>query len=105
MIPVNVGHEVDSSIGFLDASGNPMLVTPTPDSPPSWNNAPAPVGAAALTVSPDGLTSVDKAVAAGTDTLSVSLSVGGALFSATETITISAAPQVLTSIVINSVVN
>ena len=47
-----------------------------------------------------GLTAVDTAVAPGTDLVTVSLAVGGVSFSATLGITISPAPQVLTSIAI-----
>ena len=105
MFTVNVGHELDCSIGYLDTNGNPMLVMPTPDAPPVWTNAPAPAGATMLTVAPGGLEAVDKAVAAGTDTLNLTLSVGGVPYSASASVAITAAPQQLGSIVINAVVN
>ncbi len=94
-IVVTVGHTVNYSIEFLDAAGNPMLVTPTPDSPgPVWSNTAPTVD----TLTGNGLTATDVAVAAGSDTISVSLSVGGTQFSAQIAETVNAAPQVLTSI-------
>jgi len=104
MFPVTVGHVVNSTIEYLDASGNPMLTAPTPDSPPVWTNAPNPAGIDTLAVSPDGSSSALTTTAAGGDTLSVSVTVGGKTFTASESITISAAPQVLTSVQISSTV-
>jgi hypothetical protein len=97
-VSVNVGHQVQCSIVYFDQNGNPMLVTPTPDAAPTWTDAPAPAGAATLTVAAGGLSAVDVANAVGTDLISLSLSVGGVAFSATQPVTIAAAPQVLTSI-------
>lgn len=99
-VTVSIGHTVSFSILYLDASGNPMLVTPTPDSPPVWANAPSPAGATTFTVGPGGLTASDVAVAAGTDTISLTVVVGGVTFTATDGVTVSPAPQVLTSIAI-----
>jgi len=103
---VSVGHQVAYSLEFLDQSGNPMLVTPTPDSPPTWSNAPNPAGDATLTpAAPGNLTAIEAAVAAGTDVVSVSLSVGGVSFAATSNVNISPAPQVLTSVNLVGVVS
>ena len=104
MLPVNVGHSVDSSIIYLDQNGNPMLTPVTPDSPPTWTNAPNPAGIDTLTVSADGSTSVLAATAVGTDTLTLTVVVGGKTFTASEQITISAAPQVLSGVQISSAV-
>lgn len=97
-ITTTVGHTVSYVIQYLDANQNPMLVTPTPDAPPTWSDAPAPAGAATLVADPTGLTAVDTCNAAGSDTVTCSLTVGGVAYSASSTIGISAAPQVLTSI-------
>jgi hypothetical protein len=97
-VNVNVGHSVTCQIVYLDQNGNPMLVTPTPDAPPSWSDAPNPAGCATLAVAADSLSAVDTAVAAGSDVVSLSLAVSGVTFSATLPVTIAAAPQVLTSI-------
>lgn len=102
MFPVTVGHVVTSTIVYLDQSGNPMLTTPTPDAPATWTNAPNPAGIDTLAVSPDGNSCTLTTTAAGADTLSLSVTVGGKTFTATEGITISAAPQVLTSVSISS---
>ncbi len=92
------GQTLPLSIEYLDQNGTPMAVSPLLDVPPSWaNNTPA---TETLTASPDGLTASALAVAAGTDTVRVSLSVGGVQFSATLDVTVPAfAPlQTLTSI-------
>lgn len=99
-VTVNVGHQVQMALVYLDQNGQPMLTTPTPDAAPTWTDAPAPAGDATLAVGAGGLTAVDTAVAPGTDLVTVSLAVGGVAFSATLGITISPAPQVLTSIAI-----
>jgi len=103
-IAVNIGHVVNMTIVYLDQNGNPMLVAPTPDAVPSWSNAPSPPGATSLVVAADGLTAVDSALAAGSDTVSLSLSVGGIAFSAQLGVTVAAAPQVLTSIAVGATV-
>lgn len=102
MVDVTVGHKLNLSIGYLDANGNPMLSTPTPDAAPAWSNTtPA---TETLAAAPDGLTCVGTVIAVGTDVVTVSLAVGGAAFTATLSVTADAAPQVLTSIVINAAV-
>jgi hypothetical protein len=103
-VVVNVGHVVNCTIIYLDQNGNPMLTTPTPDAAPTWSDAPAPAGCATLVAAPGGLTATDTAVAVGADVISLSLSVGGVAFSATQPVTIDAAPQVLTSIEIDATV-
>lgn len=104
MFTVNVGHTVESTILFLDQNGNPMLTPVTPDSPPVWTNTPSSPPVDTFTVSPDGLSSALAATAAGSDSLSLTVIVGGVTFTASEAITIAAAPQVLTSVQISSVV-
>jgi hypothetical protein len=99
MTSVTAGHKVTYAIAYLDANGNPMLTTPTPDSPPAWTDT---IGAAdTLTVAADGNSAVlqtGAADASSTDTVGVTVVVGGKSFSATDTVDVSAAPQELTSI-------
>jgi len=64
-----VGHTDNLSIVYLDQHGNPMLVTPIPDSPPTWAQTDPSV--ATLTVAADGMTASEKAVAAGSDVVSL----------------------------------
>jgi len=90
------------SLIFLDQSGNPMLVTPTPDAPPTWTDTTPATGT--LTPAANGLTATELAIAAGTDTVSVALAVGGVSFSASVEIDVAAAPQILTSIAIATTV-
>jgi hypothetical protein len=93
-VTVSVGHNVQCSLVFLDQNSNPMLVQPTPDSPPTWSNSTP----ATETLSPGGLTASALALAAGGDTISVSVSVGGVTFGATLGVTVTPAPQILTSV-------
>jgi hypothetical protein len=93
-VTVSVGHNVQMSLVFLDQNGNPMLQTPTPDSPPTWSDSTPATG----TLTSSGLTANELAVAAGADTVSVSVSVGGVTFSATQGITVTPASQVLTKV-------
>ena len=107
MVQVTVGHTVTNTIVYLDQNGNPMVTTPTPDSPPVWTDsgstATPPIDS--LSVSTDGSTATVTAQAAGTDELGVTVVVGGKTFTASVEIDISAAPQVLTSVAIESVVS
>ena len=104
MTDVTVGHTVVDTIVYLDQNGNPMLTTPTPDSPPTWANLAAPT-IDTMTVSADGSTDTVNAVGAGVDTVTVTVVVGGKSFTASQQLTISPAPQVLTSIAIDGVVS
>lgn len=103
MISVNVGHQVACTIIYLDQNGNPMLTTPTPDAPPAWTNGNTAVDT--LTVAADGLTCQINALTVGSDTVSLSLAVGGKSFSASLSLAVQAAPQVLTSIAIGTTVS
>lgn len=102
-VEATVGHTITSTILYLDANGNPMLTKPVPDAPPTWTQSTPATDT--LSVSADGSTATDVGVAAGSDTLSLALMVGGVQFAATQQITIDAAPQVLTSVAIASVVS
>jgi hypothetical protein len=102
MTKVTVGHKIALSISYLDANGNPLLTTPTPDSPPTWaNTTPA---TETLVASADGLSANTTALAPGTDAVSLTVVVGGATFSASLSVEVDAVPQVLTSVAINAVV-
>jgi hypothetical protein len=102
MVTVTVGHKINCSIGFLDTNGNPMLATPAPDAVPSWSNTtPA---SETLVPAGDGLTAVATALAAGSDQINLSLTVGGKVFQASLSVAVQAAPQTLGSVAINSTV-
>lgn len=102
-ITLSVGHTLTDSILFLDAVGNPMLTTVTPDSPPTWTQStPA---TETLTASADGLTFSGPAIAVGTDSVGLTVVVGGVTFSASQSVTVTAAPQVLTSVAISPAVS
>ena len=97
-VTVAIGHQVQMTIEYLDQNGVVMVITPTPDSPPSWTDAQNPAGDMTLVVAADSMSAVETAVSAGGDVVTLGLSVGGVAYSATLPITISPAPQVLTSI-------
>lgn len=93
---VTIGHSIAMAIAFLDQNGNPMLATPTPDSSPAWTNTtPATETVAAST---SGLTATATPVAPGTDTVNLSVVVGGQTFTASLDVEVDAAPQTLTSV-------
>lgn len=102
MEQITVGHTDTMAILYFDAAGQTMLVTPVPDSPATWTNTPSVPPVDSFTVAPDGNSAVLAALAAGSDIVNVSVTVGGKVFTATENVTISAAPQVLTSIAIGN---
>jgi hypothetical protein len=100
-VKVTVGHSVAFSIVYLDQNGNPMLTTPTPDSPPVWSDTtPA---TETLTPAASGLTASAVALAAGTDVVTVAVTVGGTSFTGTCDVEVDAVPQVLTSVDIAAV--
>ena len=99
MTDVTVGHIVTDTIAYLDQNGNPMQVTPIPDSPPTWSKV-ADDTIDTLVVSADGSQATITAVGAGQDSVSLSVTVGGVTFAATQQLNVQAAPQVLTSVAI-----
>jgi hypothetical protein len=105
MLNLTVGHTATGVVAFLDQNGNPMLTPLVPDSPPTWTNNPVPAGADTLTPATNGLGATLVANAAGTDTINFSVVVGGVTFSASTAVSISAAPQVLTSVQLDWTVN
>ena len=100
---VSVGHKVNMAIAFFDQHGNPMLTTPAPDSPPTWSDTNPAAGT--LVTDPTGLTAVDTAIAEGSDTVNLTVVVGGQSFSASLDITVTPEPQVLSSVQITSTVS
>lgn len=98
MLDVTVGHEVECSIVYLDQNGNPMQTTPTPDAPPQWSNQPATPPIDSLMPSADGSSCEVDTLAPGTDTIGLSVIVGGQTFNASLQLAIEAPPQVLTSV-------
>jgi hypothetical protein len=101
-VTVAIGHVIDMTVEFLDQNGNPMLVTPTADAPPAWTNVNPNVET--LVVAANGLSAETTPVTAGVDTVSVTAVVGGKTFSASLSVSVEAAPQVLTSIAIRPTV-
>jgi hypothetical protein len=95
-VTLAVGHTLNMALVFLDQNGNPMLTPVVPDAAPSWTDTTS--ATETLTVSGSGLTAVGTPVAPGTDTVSVALAVGGVSFTATLDVTVTSAPQVLTSV-------
>jgi hypothetical protein len=104
MTDVTVGHTVIDTILFLDQNGNPMLVSPVPDSPPTWTKM-APDTTDTLAVSADGLTATILALAEGADTINLTVVVAGTSYAAKQDLNITAVPQVLTSVAIQATVN
>jgi len=102
-VTLTVGHSVDFALVFLDQNGNPMLTTPSPDAAPAWSDIAPATGT--LVPAASGLTASELAIAAGSDTVSVSLMVAGVSFSASIDVTVEAAPQVLTSVQITGTVS
>jgi hypothetical protein len=97
---MNVGQTLPMSIEYLDQHGVPMTTAPLLDAPPVWaNNTPA---TETLTAASDGHTASSLALAAGTDTVRLTLMVGGVQFAATLDVTVAAVVpiQTLTTIAI-----
>ena len=101
-VTVAIGHTVSCTLVYVDQSGNPMLVTPSPDAPPVWTDTTPATGT--LTASADGLSASEVAVAAGADTITVTLAVAGVSFTASVDVTVTPAAQVLAGIQIATTV-
>ena len=92
---VTVGHVVDYTIQYVDTAGNPMLTPVTPDSPPVWTDAPATPPVDTFIASADGMTAVLTPSAAGADTVTLAVIVNAVTYTASDLLTINAAPQQL----------
>lgn len=99
---VTVGHQINYSFIYVDTNGNPMLTPVTPDSPPVWADAPASPPVDTFTASADGSTAVLIASAAGSDTVTLAVTVGGVAYTASDLVTIQPVPQTLGGIQIVS---
>lgn len=102
MLDVTVGHQIECTLIYLDTNGNPMQTAPTPDSPPAWTSTGDPTDK--LNVSSDGLVCDIDTLAAGSDTLNVTVVIGGTSYTASLPFTVGDAPQELGSVAINAVV-
>lgn len=102
---VNAGHQVTATYKILDQNGQPMLTQPALDSPAVWTDTPSPSGATTNVVSADGTTDVVTAVAVGSDTVGLTVVIGGKTFTDSALITITPAPQVASGVQINTVVS
>jgi hypothetical protein len=100
MLNLTVGHTATMAIEYLDQNGNPMLTAPVPDSAPTWTDTPSSPPVDTFTPAAGGLTATLAAIAPGSDTVTLAVTVSGKTYNATLVVTISAAPQVLTSIAI-----
>jgi hypothetical protein len=111
MVQATVGHTITNTIKQLDGKGNPMLTPVKYESPPAWTQTTPATDT--MAVSADGTSNVLTSAndAGGTDSVTVvAVAVpqpGGSPVSFTATVSVEydPAPQVLTSIVIESVVS
>jgi hypothetical protein len=101
-VTLAVGHTLTMALAFLDQNGNPMLTVPVPDAPAVWTDTTP----ATETIVPaaSGLTCVGTPLVPGGDTVTVAVTVGGVAFTANLDVTVTAAPQVLTSVAITPTV-
>ena len=109
-VSVNVGHKVTCTYTFVDQNGNPMLVQPTPAAPATWTDTPSAAGVDSNSVSADGTTDVVSALAAGTDTVGLSVTIQTPAgtpqtFTDSALITVTPAPQVVSGVVIETAVS
>lgn len=101
---VAIGHTIAMSIDFLDQHGNHMVNPVAVDAAPTWTNTNPSVEIVAAPA--DGMSALATPLTVGSDSVSVTLSVGGVKFAATLDVNvIPAEAQVLTSITIVPVVS
>ena len=95
---LNVGQTVPLSISYLDQNGQPMVPTPTPDSPAAWSQLDPTIQD--LIAAQDGNTATATGLKAGSDTLQLTVIVGGQTFVATMDAVVNAVvpAQTLTSV-------
>ncbi len=94
---IAVGETENLSIEYLDQNGQPMDPTPTPDAPPEWAQTDDTVQD--LVAAADGNTATATGLRGpATDTVQLSLSIGGVLWTDTVEATVTAPAQILTSV-------
>jgi len=102
-VTVNVGHVATTVISQqLDQNGNPMLVPVAFDSPPVWTQTTP----ATDTLAPaaNALSATETALAAGTDTVTCTVLVGGKAYAAQQPLTVTPAAQVFSGIALSTTV-
>ena len=95
---VVAGHEVIATYVVTDQNGQPMVTQPPLDAPASWTDTLSVPGVDTNAVSADGTQDVIQAVAPGTDTVGVSVTIGGKTFTDSALLTVSPAPQVASGV-------
>lgn len=109
-VSLSPGHSATLSFTILDQNGNPFVTPPVPSQPPVWANTPSDPPIDTFTPAADGLSAQLVANAPGGDTVTLSLNVPDPVsgnpigLTALLSVTISAAAQIPTSVVINSTV-
>lgn len=109
-LSLSPGHHAALSFTILDQNGNPFVAPPVPIQPPVWTNTMLTPPIDTLAAASDSLTAQLSANAPGGDTVTLSLDVPDPVSGnpigliALLPVTISAAPQIPTSLVINAVV-
>ena len=95
---LDVGKTENLAIEFLDQNDQPMVATPKPDSPAAWSQLDPSIQA--LIAAADGNTATATGLAAGSDTIQLTVIVGGQTFVATMDAVVNAAvpTQTLTSV-------
>ena len=102
-VTLSIGHTLAMSLSFVDQHGNPMLTPVTPDSPPVWSDTtPA---TETLAVAADSMSATGTPLAAGGDTVNVSVVVGGQTFTASLDVTVTPEAQVVSGVAINATVS
>lgn len=98
---LQIGETLPLSIAFLDQHGQPMPSNPIPDAPPQWANT-TPL-TEAVTAALDGLSANAVALAAGNDTIKVTLTVSGTEYTATLDVTVDAAVPMVVAPTLTSI--
>lgn len=93
---INVGQTLPMSIEFIDTNGNTVSPAPTMDGPPKWSQNDSSVDL--LTQTSGGLTAATQGTKAGSDVITLDLTIGGANFSATLDLIVAAAVSNIASI-------
>lgn len=102
-VKLSLGHTLSLSLAYTDQHGNPMLTKVDPDGPPQWSDTtPA---TETLTVAADSMSATGTPLVAGSDTVNVSVVVGGQTFTASLDVTVIPEAQVVSGVAINATVS